>query len=269
VSVSGVASSASQTWFPFRKSTPGGSVRLVCLPFVGGSAAAFRFWRDLAPGVELCAAELPGRATRMGEAPLTAMNDVIAGLARALGELDAMPTVFFGHSMGAHIAHRLAFALEQAGAKGPDWVVVSAARAPSPPRNPSRWRCRQSDERLLNFLAALGGTPEELLADEALRAMVLPLLRADFELIESLLYEAPLVLGANIAAFAGANDRMAPPAALKAWREQTSGRFLSRNFSGGHFYFQTGESDVSAALRAIIDALPGLREIGVGGRRDG
>lgn len=250
-----VARSFSQTWFPFRKPALDASVRLVCLPYVGGAAAAFRFLSDLVPGVELCAAELPGRATRMNESPITDMQAVVGGLAKALNDLDPMPTVFFGHSMGAHIAHRLTLALEQAGAKGPDWLIVSAARAPSPPRDPVRWRCRQSDERLLAFLAALGGTPEELLADEALRAMVLPLLRADFQLIESLAYETPLVVGANIAAFAGAADRMAPPAALKAWRDQTSGRFLARTFSGGHFYFQNEEDEIAVALRAIIGPL--------------
>jgi len=64
---------------------PLAAVRLLCIPDAGGSAAVFRQWpKYIHPRIEVCAIELPGRATRLMEPPFTSMPVLIEALAGAL-----------------------------------------------------------------------------------------------------------------------------------------------------------------------------------------
>ena len=205
------------------------------------------------PGVEVCPVELPGHGRRLREPPLSSIAEMVVALAPALSILPSLPTVFFGHSMGAHVAHRLAFWQEQRGQKGPDWLVVSASRSPRPARPKNRWKSELPDNRFLDFLERLGGLPSAVLAERDLMELMLPVLRHDFCALESLPYETPLVVGCNISAFAATEDFAARPSRMTAWGEQTQGRFRMHEFPGGHFYLEHGRAGLISELRPILN----------------
>ncbi|MBO1349667.1 MAG: thioesterase [Hormoscilla sp. GUM202] len=77
-------------WIKYLKPNPKAQLRLFCFPYAGGSAGAFRSWPDsLPPTVEVCAVELPGRGTRIKDAPFTRMEPLVEAIALALlPELD-------------------------------------------------------------------------------------------------------------------------------------------------------------------------------------
>jgi surfactin synthase thioesterase subunit len=141
----------------------------------------------------------------------------------------------FGHSLGAMLAFALARAVKDRGLPSPEMVVLAACSPESiqpaaPPR--ATW----SDERLTEYVRRLGGTPDQMLADAELRALVLPRLRADFSLVDTLF---PLTAGnvdCSIIAFAGERDRGVPAKQIKAWRERTTGSFFFHVLSGDHFF---------------------------------
>src|SRR4051812_40154650 len=59
--------------------------RLICLPFAGGGVAPYRPWaRSLPDDVELLAAALPGRETRLRERPLESIDDMVEVVAPAV-----------------------------------------------------------------------------------------------------------------------------------------------------------------------------------------
>ena len=61
---------------------PQARVRLLCLPGAGAAPAMFRSWSDQLPAeVEVCAVQLPGRGTRLREAPYTEMAPLADALA--------------------------------------------------------------------------------------------------------------------------------------------------------------------------------------------
>lgn len=242
----------SASWFPLRRPDPDAHVRLICLPFAGGTAAAFQPWHAQLPGVELCGVELPGRARRFSEPLLPSIAAMIAALQPVLASLPPLPTLFFGHSMGAHLAHRLAHAQEQAGEPGPAWIVVSASRPPQAPEPEHRWRSRLSDPDLLEFLRLLNGIPDVFLETPELIELMLPTIRADFRALESLPYDHPLPVAAGIATFAGRSDRIATPDRMDDWAAQTRGRFLTRCFDGGHFFIEDDRDALLAVLRDLI-----------------
>ena len=55
-------------WLAYCNPRPDAAIRLFCFPYAGGGAAFYRNWSsELAPQVDVCPVQLPGRETRMRE----------------------------------------------------------------------------------------------------------------------------------------------------------------------------------------------------------
>ena len=89
-------------WFP-NAGTPD-LPRLFCFPHAGGGA---RQPVSLA-GWAAVPVRLPGRESRLAEAPFERMGPLVAALADNIDSYLDRPFAFFGHSMGAAIAFELA-----------------------------------------------------------------------------------------------------------------------------------------------------------------
>lgn len=212
------------------------SLRLFCFPYAGGNASVFRTWADgFDARVEVCAVQLPGRATRMREAPMTNIECLTDLLSKALSDWLEHPFAFFGHSMGALVAFETVRALRRAGMPGPKHLFISARRAPDIPL---------SEPPIHNLPAAafvtrlreLGGTPEEVLADRELLRFVMPTMRADFAVNETYRYYPEPPLDVPLTAFAASDDARATTEQMIGWRRQTGGPFKSYELCGGHFF---------------------------------
>jgi surfactin synthase thioesterase subunit len=112
---------------------PCATLRLFCFPWSGASASAFRSWAAGMPDeIELVGVQLPGRGDRRDEPASVRLAPAVRQVARALlTELDESPGpfAFFGHSLGALLAHEVAWRLEAHGHR-PQLVVLSGSRAP-------------------------------------------------------------------------------------------------------------------------------------------
>ncbi|MEV4600772.1 alpha/beta fold hydrolase [Amycolatopsis sp. NPDC049253] len=224
--------------------------RLVFLPHAGGSASFFHpFSKALSPDVDVLAVQYPGRQDRFGEAPLTRLPDLADAITQALLPWLDVPVVLFGHSMGATLAYEVGLRLEARGS-GPHAVVVSARRAPS--RAGDDTKHLLDDNALLAEVANLSGTDPHVLADEELRALVLPALRADYTAVETHTHPDAPPLAAPIHAHAGADDPRVTPEDVRAWAAHTTGGFRLTTHPGGHFYLTERLPDVVAALRKIL-----------------
>jgi hypothetical protein len=89
-------------------------------------------------------------------------------------------------------------------------------------------------------LRRLGGTPPEVLAHPELMQLVLPLLRADFAVVETYAHREAPPLDCPVTAFGGVDDEDASEAPMDAWRAQTRGAFALHMLPGGHFYLKPG-----------------------------
>src|SRR5690606_16877991 len=96
-------------WFPHRQPLPDARTRLLCITYAGGSAAAFRTWNEgLAPNLEVCAVEPPGRSSRFAEPPFRGLEPYVEALVPLVRELADKPLAIFGHSLGAKVTFELA-----------------------------------------------------------------------------------------------------------------------------------------------------------------
>jgi surfactin synthase thioesterase subunit/glycosyltransferase involved in cell wall biosynthesis len=212
-------------WFPgIENAQP---PRLFSFPHAGGGAAPI----GNAP------VRIPGRESRLAEAPFERMGPLVDALCTAIEPYTREPYAFFGHSMGAVIAFELARALRRRKLPLPKMLIASAARAPQfrrnhvPPPDPS-------DEELIEHLRRLQGIPPEALADAAVLRAILPALRADTSLYRHYVYQDDDPLPFPIRAYGGAADPNIQREHLEGWREQTTASFAVRLFPGGHFYLR-------------------------------
>ena len=211
------------------------AIRLFCLPFAGGSAAAYARWRTLVdPRVALVPVQLPGRGARIREEPVERMDHLADMLADALEPHLTAPFALFGHSMGAQLAFETARTLRRRGRPAPRALFLSGRRAPQRPSARTPLHVLTDDE-LKSELRKLGGTPAAVLADDELLDLMLPVVRADLKAVETHAYTPEPPFECPIHAFGGTRDAVSTDD-LAAWSTHTTGPFALTMLEGGHFF---------------------------------
>lgn len=220
---------------------------LYCLPYAGSSASVYVRWKRRLPSwIEVIPVELPGRGRRMLEPLAVTLPALLDRIARDVCPEPGQPFAVFGHSLGAIVAFELAVRLEARG-QGPSLVFASGTGAPGV-RDGERFAALKTDAELRAELLRLDGTPEHVLADPELMELMLPVLRADFQIAASYTATPGRTLRAPLVALGGASDPTTSTEALAAWREQTHGDFAMHVLPGGHFFIQSEESALFALL---------------------
>jgi medium-chain acyl-[acyl-carrier-protein] hydrolase len=229
-------------------------VRLFCLPYAGGSASIFRDWaRALPARIELRPVHLPGRERRAMEPAIDDMDVLVPQLCDAMTPYLDHAFALFGHSMGAAIAHAVALELARRGAPPPVRLLVSGRQAPHlPPR--SRPVHALPDAEFRDELRRLNGTPPAVLEHAELMEFMLPMLRADFRLIETYAPDPAARLQCDVAGFCAEHDPEGLPEDVAAWRDVTTGAFRLHRFPGDHFFIQSERAAVLAAIARELGA---------------
>ncbi|SCG46621.1 pyochelin biosynthetic protein PchC [Micromonospora echinaurantiaca] len=245
---------AAAPWFQCYRPVPVATARLACFPHAGGSASFFRPWADELPAdVELLAAQYPGREDRLREPPVTDLGELADRYADVLRATD-VPLVLFGHSLGAAVGYEVARRLVTAGAP-PALLVVSGRQAPF---DPSRAVHLMDDDALWADVARAGGTSRAVLESPELRALVLPVLRADYRLSETYRPSAGPPLTCPVLAVSGDADPDVDLAVLPGWGTVTTAGCEVRVFPGDHFFLQPHRralvGEIVRRLRARTDA---------------
>jgi len=211
-------------------------MRLFCFPYSGAAASIYYPWSSILPEtIEICPIQYPGHGTRVGESLIDSLPDMIPLIAQAIQTFVDKPFSIFGHSMGALLGFELARFLQQDRSPAPEYLFVSGHNAPQLP-DVSEPIHKLPDQQFIDRLRKLNGTPEDVLQNEELRDLVLPIIRADFKLSETYQYQYYEPLSCSLCACGGLSDNYITRDGLDAWREQTTGKFSLRMFPGDHFY---------------------------------
>ncbi|MFJ4845811.1 thioesterase II family protein [Streptomyces sp. NPDC088733] len=241
-------------WFRQLRNCPAPRLRLLCFPHAGGAANFFRPWSGLVPDdVELLAVRYPGREDRFAEPPARSMEELAEPIAQACAGLADRPLVFFGHSMGASVAFEVAARLA-AGPLAPGLAALCVSGRPGPGKTRSRGLADATDEELVADLVSMSGTNAEALASPELRELFLPMIRADYRLLDRYGdHLAPGRLDVPVVAYYGDQDEHVDEDAVNAWSAVTRSGFAARSFPGGHFYLEQHAAPLLADLFARLD----------------
>ncbi|NHC44332.1 thioesterase II family protein [Motilibacter aurantiacus] len=256
-------SAAGSAWLePLAPGTPGG-VDLVLFPYAGGNPGAFRSWRGALGTARSYVASLPGRGKRFAEAPVEGFFELVDLLVDELEPVLRPRYALFGHSLGAYVAYEVARRLPVS----PVALVVSGADGPQARVPAARRRTTLSDAELVDELRRLGGTPAVVLDNEELLELLMPTIRADFELVDSYEFHDGPLLDCPVHVLGGTADAHTTQEGLAAWRSLTTAPTSLREFPGGHFFVHEAEAEVQAHVDGLLRAgrrgglLPGGRDV--------
>lgn len=232
------------------------SLRLFCFSYAGGSAASFLSWQTLVgPQIEICAVQLPGRGTRLREAPSSSLPSLVREISLAIEQKDQLPFAFFGHSLGSLLAFEVARYCAWRGQRQPLHLFVSGCAAPQH-RSPPQGLHLLGDEELLDVLRRYNGTPAEILSNRDLMELALPIIRADFALVDGYTYSAAPRLQMPISAMGGKADEGVTPEQLASWASETTRDCKVTMYEGGHFFINDVAQQVVDQINATLnDAL--------------
>lgn len=241
-------------WFlsPQPKQDP--ELRILCFPYAGGSASTYMSWSKCLPeNVELIAVQPPGRATRMFEPSFSNMDALIDELLKTITKMIARPYILFGHSLGSRVAFELMARCKKIGYRLPLHFIASGSRGPHIPTR-KKTIYQLPDKEFIAALEELNGTPKEVLENDDLMSLCLPLLRADFELADTYTYSSDTVFDCPITVLGGQEDIEITNADLQSW-----GNFFSRSadvhiLPGDHFFIESNKQFVIQRVNMIIQS---------------
>jgi surfactin synthase thioesterase subunit len=243
-------------WLVFPRPNPSARMRLVCFPWAGAGAAAYRPWAEvLHADIEILAVEPPGRGGRIHEPPLATPDDFFGALAAGLRPFLDRPTAFFGHCLGGFTAWELARRLRAGGWSDLRALFVSGVRPPHllaaqgrfeetmlermlrhDDFDPLRAMHEQPDEVFAEITRHFNiGATEEFLAQPELRRLLLPAVRADFAITSAYRFAPEPPWGVPITCFAGLEDPYVSREDAAAWSAYTRRAFRLHWREGAHF----------------------------------
>lgn len=234
---------------------PGARRALVCLPHAGGASGAFRHWQRYTGELDIVGVELPGRASRFTEAPVTRMDPLAGNIAAQLSALDR-DYALFGHSLGGLLAFEVARRIRDAAGRPPLALFVAGCLAPDAPAPPPVHDLPR--DRLLAWLEDMGGLDPEIASLPDLVEILMPALRADLAVSDTYRYQPAPPLEWPIHVLAGSSDPTVTQAGAEAWRAHTIGAFTIHALPGDHFFLHHATAQVLRIVEGHLLAAEGV-----------
>jgi surfactin synthase thioesterase subunit len=220
---------------------------MVCLPFAGGGASIYTGWKQaLSEYVEVSPIFLPGREIRSNEIPIDNMYLLINELVSYWKFCEYIPDVVFGHSMGAAIAYELCAALQSNGMPIPSLLIISGHASPHA-KIPYSFH-QLEDHLFIKSIHALGGLDSEIINSPELIEYLLPILRADFTLIETWKPSGILLSNTEIWVISGSQDEQASLDKMSGWSQYSSRPISSIKIQGNHFFIHKQRTELLIML---------------------
>lgn len=220
---------------------------MICFPFAGGGASIFLGWKQaLSEYVEVCPIYLPGREIRSNELPISNMVTLINELVSYWKFCKFTPDVVFGHSMGAALGYELCVALQSNGMQVPKLLILSGHSSPHTRILNSFHQLE--DSIFINSIKSLGGLEPEITKSPELIEYLLPILRADFTLIETWKPSGVILSNTEIWTISGDRDEQASLDKMSGWSNYSTCQTSSTTIQGNHFFINKQRKELLAML---------------------
>lgn len=238
---------------PYLDRVPAGTgrPRLFCFHHAGGGASAFAGWRAaLAPHLDVFPVQLPGREGRACEPPFRDLDALVSDLDVHIGPHLRGRFLFYGHSLGALVAYRLAAHRVASALSVPD-VLVAGGYPPPDTGAPTG-----ADPAARAAVAGrLGRFPRWARAATAL-------LEHDLALVASHRPARRPPLPVPVHAVTGSADPLVSAADAQGWAGYTSAGCWTHVVPGGHLFLRDSPAAVQAVVVTAMTTTPGRNYVG-------
>lgn len=227
---------------------------LFCFTYAGGSATVYnKFKPYLNKNIILKPIEYAGRGKRIREDfyadVASAVNDIYEQIAKYIDEYEF---AIFGHSMGTVVAYEVCKKIRKISGKEPLYIFVSG-RYPPHIKKKGDIIYNLPDDEFKRAILKIGGTPKEVFENKDLAALFLPIIRADYKIIE--LYDfngAPVKFKSRIAALGGKDDKIVTENELFEWQKYSEHEINVYQFDGGHFYINSYIKEIADIINKSL-----------------
>ncbi|MEJ7738039.1 MAG: thioesterase domain-containing protein [Chitinophagaceae bacterium] len=213
------------------------AMNLFCLPFAGGNKYSYREYVEKASSyLNIIPLDYPGRGARTKE-PLienidTLVEDVYKQISNKVGQTEY---AIYGHSLGGLAAYLLTRKLIENNHKAPLHLFITGTTGPSAFSRCEKKRHLLPKKEFLEELKILDGIPDEILQNEELLDYFEPIIRSDFKVSETYLYEDYVPLNIPITIITGTEEDM-EIADIRLWQKETTCVIDFRQLPGNHFF---------------------------------
>lgn len=209
--------------------------KIFCFHHAGGSASVYRKWTFDKRTLNFICVELPGKGTRRKEPFVGDFGKLLEPLCQSIVNVtEGRPFILFGHSMGAAMAFYVASYLQRHFGILPEKLIAAGRQAPQD-EDPGEFKTYMGDDALIGELKKYKATPEEILENKELMAYILPEVRKDYTLNESLVYRGERI-DAPICINCGKDDLGATSEIMQRWQAVTTKEIRQKEFEGDHFF---------------------------------
>ena len=228
-------------------------VILFCFAFAGGTASYYYKWEKLLCNrIGLEPIEIDGRGKKYGLSLKTDIKDIVESIYSEIClKIDNNPFIFFGHSMGGLIAYEMYYKLLENKVKLPDYIIFSSCMVPQSMESRIPRYCK-NDEEFLEIIKANGGTPREFFEHPELISVFLPILRADYQVVDTYHFmQGREKLTSNVCVLNGRDDFEIMQGS-GGWQELCQGECKEIMFEGGHFFINDHMGEVVSIVNNIV-----------------
>lgn len=227
--------------------------RLICFSCAGGNGSEYFRWKNLLDDdIEIGVFTLPGRGSRFGERCVTDLSAVVSEVSAQVADFSDKPYAFLGHSLGSLLAFEICHGLQKSAARLPEHLFLSGRKAAHLPLT-RRTYYDLPDQQLLAEVTKLGASNNSLLENTEFVELLLPILRADFQLNDSYQYTHTELLPVPITTFCGRQDTAVAADDVARWRELSTAKVRSHLFDGGHFFIEQHAADIARIITAQMN----------------
>lgn len=227
---------------------------IIMLPFAGGNTYSFTpIIKKLNQNIDVLCPELPGRGGSSDEAGITDIKKLIDSIfINWIKPIDLKrPYILYGHSMGGLGVYLLLHRIIAEGLPLPFHLVVSGRSAPSfIKQRPLIYPLPSSE--FWTRVREIGGTSAQVLADKELMEYFEPILRCDFEAVETYVHHDFEKLDIPITAFYGSEEENTFTA-VNPWKNESSKFVEIKEMSGNHFFIFDHVPVMAAYLSGLFN----------------
>lgn len=194
--------------------------------------------------------ELKGRGRRIHEPFYKDIKEAVEDIYSEIkADIDQTQYALFGHSMGSTLVYELAAKISEEGGREPEHAFLSGRYPPHVKKN----------ERILHLLPLhefieeileLGGTQKEFLENKELMDIFMPILWADYRMIETYSPSPDIFkMNCSITVLDGKEDTKTTREDMAEWRLYTRKECSIHEFDGGHFFIHEKDREVAGIIR--------------------
>jgi surfactin synthase thioesterase subunit len=215
------------------------------LHFAGGNSYSFQFMASSLTDFEVITLELPGRGKRVNEELVTDFELAARDIYYQIGQrLNTPVFLIYGHSMGAYLALRVSFMLQQAGTP-PAYLIVSGNAGPGVKEKKKIYLLER--KHFIEELISLGGIPSEAISNEELFDFFEPILRADFEVAENNGISDEQIVDSPLYALMGSLEEKVNE--ISNWGRFTRSDFTAEVLEGDHFFIYKNAQRIASIIK--------------------